>query len=104
MEKRRDKRVVAGYETEILYDNKSYTGIIENISASGVNVLTDPLGSEIDFIQYDSIALKIQSSKGEEVILECTIIWSSAIPPHNIRYRIGMELVGRPWDKISFFL
>lgn len=102
--KRSDERVTAGLKTEILYGNNIYTGIIENLSAAGVNVLTDPIESEVDFQSYDPIELKFQSPKGEEVILECIIMWSSAIPPDNIRYRIGMELVGHLWDKIAFFL
>ncbi len=104
IDQRTAKRVTAGFKTEILFGNNIYTGIIENLSASGVSVLTDPIESEVDFQSYEPIELKFLSPKGEDVKLDCTIMWSSAIPPHNIRYRIGMELVGRPWDKISFFL
>jgi len=104
MERRSDQRTSTGFSTEILYDNGRYTGTIENISASGVNVLTDPIDTEIEFPSYDPIELKFKSPDGKEIVLQCTIMWSSKIPPDNIRYRIGMELVGKPWDKISFFL
>ncbi len=104
IDKRSSKRVSAGYKAEILYGNNIYSGIIENLSASGVRVLTDPIESEVDFRSYDLTELKFKSPNGDDVTIECTIMWSSPIPPHNIRYRIGMELVGRPWDKISFFL
>ncbi len=104
MEKRRAKRVTAGYKTEIIYDGVTYSGVIENISASGVSLLTDPIDSEVEFVAYESADLKFEAPSGDNVTLECTIMWSSPIPPHNVRYRIGLELVGRPWDKITFFL
>ena len=104
MEKRRAKRITAGFKTEIIYNDVSYPGVIENISAAGVSVLTDPIDTEVEFVAYEAIDLKFEAPSGDELTLECTIMWSSPIPPHNARYRIGMELVGRPWDKLSFFL
>ena len=104
MEQRRAKRITAGFKTEIIYKNLSYTGVIENLSASGASVLTDPINTEVEFVSYEAADLKFVAPSGDEITLECTIMWSSPIPPHNVRYRIGMELVGRPWDKISFFL
>ncbi len=104
MDKRSAKRITAGYKTEIFYGNNRYTGIIENLSASGVNVLTDELESDIDFLPDEPVDLKFESPPGKAVILKCKIMWSSKIPPHNIRHRIGMELTEIPWDKISVFL
>ena len=104
MEKRSAKRTTAGFKTKIIYNGIKYPGVIENISAAGVSVLTDPIDSEVEFVAYEVIELKFEAPSREEVTLECTIMWSSPIPPHNVRHRIGMELVGRPWDKISFFL
>ena len=104
MEKRRAQRITAGFKTEIIYNGVRYPGVIENISASGASVLTDPIDSEVEFVAYEATELKFEAPSGDEVTLECTIMWSSPIPPHNARYRIGLELVGRPWDKISFFL
>ena len=104
IENRSDKRITAGYKTEILYAGSSYSGIIENISASGVNVLTDTLSSQIIFQPDDPVELKFEPPSGEAVIIKCTIMWSSAIPPHNIRHRIGMEITELPWEKTAFFL
>jgi hypothetical protein len=104
MEKRRAKRITAGFKADIIYNGVSYPGVIENISASGISVLTNPIEAEVEFVAYEAIELIFEDPSGNEVTLECTIMWSSPIPPHNARHRIGMELVGRPWDKISFFL
>jgi hypothetical protein len=103
MEQRISKRVTGKYRTEILYRNNIYTGVIENISWSGANVLTDPLDPEINFLPDDLIDLKYESPAGDSVILKCTIIWSTKIPPANDRNRIGMQLIGKPLKEIAFF-
>lgn len=104
IENRSNKRITAGYKTEILYAGSMYTGVIENISASGVNVLTDTLPPGIIFKPDEPVELKFETPSGEAVILKCTIMWSSAIPPHNVRHRIGMEIKELPWEKTAFFL
>lgn len=104
MERRSDTRTRSGFETEIHFGGNRYTGTIENISASGANVLTDPIEEEIEFTSYGSIELKFKTPDGKAVLLQCIIMWASKIPPDNVRYRIGMELVGKPWDKITFLL
>jgi hypothetical protein len=103
MERRSSERFTAGYRTEIIFGNNSFPGVIENISWSGANVLTDPLAPEIDFSPDEFIDLKFVSPAGETVILKCQILWSSKIPPGNERNRIGIQLLERPWDKIAFF-
>jgi len=103
MERRGSNRSAGKYKTEILYGNNSYTGLIENISWSGVSVLTDPLSPEIEFTPDEFSDLRFISPEGQTVTLKCRIIWSSKIPPDNVRSRIGMELMERPWDEIAFF-
>ncbi|MBI4681626.1 MAG: PilZ domain-containing protein [Nitrospirae bacterium] len=103
MDRRNAKRITVGYKTEILYDNKSYTGTMENLSASGVNILTDPLVPGIDFLPDDPIVLVFKSPSDEALTLKCTIIWSSKIPPQNVRHRIGMEIDELPWEKAGEF-
>ena len=103
MEKRSSKRVEGKYRTEIIYQNNTYAGVIENISWSGTNVLTDPLNPEIVFSPDDLLDLQFVSPEGDTVILKCIIIWSSKIPPANERNRIGLQLLGRPSKEIAFF-
>ncbi|GBE41761.1 MAG TPA: PilZ domain-containing protein [Nitrospirae bacterium] len=103
-ERRRDKRHPANVRTEILYNGRVYGGVIENLSASGAGIVTDQLEKEVDFVQYDTLELKFRSTAGEEFHIKCTIMWASYITPQNLRYRIGLELVGKHWDAISQFL
>ena len=104
MDNRGAKRITAGYKTEIIYGNKSYPGVIENISASGANVLTDQLEPGMNFVPDDPIELKFDSPAGKTVILKCKVMWSTKIPPHDIRHRIGMEIDELPWANVGEFL
>jgi hypothetical protein len=103
LERRQDKRHPANVRTEILYNGRVYHGIIENLSASGAGIVTEQLKKEVDFVQYDTIELKFKSPSGEEFSIKCTIMWASYITAENLRYRIGLELVGKPWDAIAQF-
>jgi hypothetical protein len=104
MNKRQFKRITAGYKARIICGDKNYVGIIENLSETGVNVITDPIEATVDFAPGESIDLKIEVPSGETLNLHCKIKWASKIPPHGIRSRIGMEIIEPPWDKIAYFL
>lgn len=104
MERRKHERHPANVRTEILYSGKVYHGSIENLSASGAGVVTDRMESKVDFVQYDPLELKFKAPSGKEFTVKCTIMWASYITPQNLRYRIGLELVGKPWDAISEFI
>jgi len=104
MNKRNSKRIIAGYKTEIKYDDTVYMGVVENLSENGVNVLTDPIGNSIDFRPGETIDLKIESPAGESLNLICLIKWSDRELPHNIRIRIGLEIIDPPWNKTEYFL
>ena len=104
MERRKDKRHPANVRTEILYNGLIYQGDINHLSASGAGIVTDQLEKEVDFAQYALLELKFKSPSGEDFHVKCTIMWASYITANNLRYRIGLELVGRPWDAIAQFL
>ena len=103
MERRESKRGPANVRTEIRYHNNVHHGVIENLSASGVRLVTDQIESEEDFRQYDPLELKFKAPSGKEFTIECTIMWADYITRENLRYMIGLELVGKPWDAIAQF-
>jgi hypothetical protein len=104
MNNRGPKRIIAGYKAEIIYHDQCYVGVIENLSETGVNVVTDLSGNAVDFRPGDTISLKIEIPRGEPLMLTCIIKWSTGIPPHNLRTRIGLEIIDPPWDKSNYFL
>ena len=66
--KRRAKRITAGYRTEVVYEGTTSPGVIENLSALGANVLTDPLDADIEFVPDTAIELKFETPTGEIVL------------------------------------
>ncbi|MEN8265254.1 MAG: PilZ domain-containing protein, partial [Nitrospirota bacterium] len=68
MEKRNVDRINGGYETEIIYEGRSYKGIIEDLSETGVSVSTLPVEIEVDFIPGSSVDLKFQPHPGETLV------------------------------------
>jgi hypothetical protein len=104
MNHRRSNRIIAGYKAEIIYNEKCYIGIIENLSETGVNVITDLMENAVAFRPGETISLKIEPLAGEPLILTCMIKWSNRVPPHNLRNRIGLEIIDPPWDKCNYFL
>jgi hypothetical protein len=104
VEKRHAKRIIAGYKTMILYGGKSYAGVIENLSENGVYVISEPMETAIDFNAGESIDLKVETPTGEHLDLKCKIKWSSKIMPHNVRSRLGLEIIYPPWNKCDHFL
>ncbi len=104
MDKRTSERIRAGYKTEIIYNKNRYSGILENLSSSGANILTDPIDQDIEFLDGEPIELKFEAYTGKTVLLKCLVIWSSKIPPQNVRHRIGMKILDLPLDKFDFSL
>ena len=103
-DRRSSERITAGYKTRINYNNKSYSGIVENLSASGANILTDPIDDDVEFLDGEPLELEFEAHTGKSVLLKCIVIWSSKILPHNVRHRIGMKVIDLPLDKFDFSL
>ncbi len=101
---RRSKRIIAGYKAEITYYDKCYIGLIENLSETGANIITDLMHNTVDFRPGETMSIKIQAPAGEPLIITCMIKWSNRILPHNLRNRMGLEILNPPWDKSNYFL
>lgn len=104
MNNRRSKRIIAGYKAEIFYQDKPYSCEIENLSETGVNILTDLIESPVDFPPGESLSMKIVIPSGEPLRLNCKIKWSKRVLPHALRHQIGLEIVDPPWDQCIYFL
>jgi hypothetical protein len=104
MERRDTKRIIIGFHVEIIYEGKSYRGEIDNLSETGVSVITSPTTTDQDFQQGATVELKFQPHPGETIVLNCRIKWSRKIPPRGLRNKIGLEIINPPWDTCGYFL
>ena len=96
MEARRAGRVITNFSAEIIYRDKRYAGSIENLSPVGAYVVTAPAQSAGDFAPDSSLEIRFQFPSGEEIILDCKIIWSYSTPPHGYTHSIGVEIIDPP--------
>jgi hypothetical protein len=104
MDKRETRRITAGYKAEITFDNKTYQGIIENLSETGASVTVVIKEAGIDFQPGKALDLKFEMQPGETLLLHCKIVWSSKLPPQGLINGIGLEIIDPPWNESSSFI
>lgn len=102
--KRVAKRIIAGYKAEITYEDKTYQGVIENLSETGVNVTIAIQENELDFTPGKELKLKFEIQPCGTLNLNCTIRWSSKLPPHGLTNSIGLEIIDPNWEEYNCFL
>jgi hypothetical protein len=104
MKKRIAERINGGFEAEFTYEGKTHKGIIDNLSESGLNFLSAPTDIEVDFKPGTLLDLEFQPHPGEKLVLNCRIKWAKKIPPHGLKYDIGMEIINPAWGESKYFL
>jgi hypothetical protein len=96
MEKRRSERKIVTLKAEIVSGDKSYAGVVENISEEGIYVITTPSKNPMDFTHGTMVELKFQLHSGEGMNLHCKVIWAYKTPPHGLTNSIGVEIIEPP--------
>ncbi len=101
--RRTRKRITVGLVAELILDGKNYTGVIENISESGIKwyqyaeVIENiseygiSMRTTKDFTPGKTLKLKFQLPSGEKLNLHCKIIWSHKTPPHGLTKSMGID-------------
>lgn len=102
--KRVAKRITAGYKAEIIFEGKNYQGVIENLSETGVSVTIVIQEKELTFTPGKELKLTFEIQPGETVKLDCTIKWSTKLPPHGLINGIGLEIIDPNWEECAGFL
>ncbi len=101
MEKRANKRISASLSARFTLDGKKYagsldrlsgqgikwhdyTGVIENLSKSGIYMRTSPADTSVDFSPGTELKLEFQILTGETFDLNCKVRWIN-----ETQHRIG---------------
>lgn len=104
MEQRHQKRIAVGYRAEVVCGGKHYEGIIENLSATGLNVLINSPVPETDLRQNNTVELRFDLCPEQSASLSCRVVWSTKTLPHNLSTRLGLEIVDPSWDQYRCIL
>jgi len=105
LERRRFKRIKIGFRATISSRDVIFEGVIEDLSETGVNVLTYSPRSPAEYpYPVTDVTLNFQPTSGEILNLHCNVKWVDKLRPHGLQYRIGMEIIDPPWEKSISFL
>ncbi|MEN8265216.1 MAG: PilZ domain-containing protein [Nitrospirota bacterium] len=102
MERRSSQRIVVTLDAELILNDTSFAGVIENISKEGLYIKILPSEKLIEFISGTKIEIKIQLSSGEILNLHCMVIRSEKILPDSLTSYVGMEIIDPPSEYEDF--
>ena len=104
MVKRNFDRIAVGYKAELLFGDKQFECVIENLSSTGACILTASTNSDGEFQTYEILELRFEPKPGEIINLHCKIIWSKQIQPHRLTKKIGLKIINPSWEQSTSFL
>ena len=106
MERRRAKRKNVRIDAEITAGRVSYAGVVENLAEHGIGIETDSknlLSDSTPFHPGAEFEVRFQTPTGEEIKLQCKVVWSFQEAPYGLKRQTGMEIIFPPPDYLDFY-
>ena len=104
MERRKFERITIGFHAEISHKGETYSGIVENLSESGMCVISYPAELNLEALEGEIIELKLTTFSDETLTMKCKISWTAKVRPHKLTVMIGLEIIDPPWESSSYIL
>jgi hypothetical protein len=104
MERRQFERIIIGFHADISHKGETYSGVVENLSESGVCVISYPTTLNLEALKGEILGLKLHTFSDEILTMKCKVSWTAKVRPHKLTSRIGLEIIDPPWEKSSFIL
>jgi len=104
MERRVADRIKIGFKATLSSGDITFEGVIDDLSETGVKVLTYSSKSPKTFAPETPITLNFQPSSSEILNLDCRVKWTGKLRPSGSENRIGMEIINPPWEESLFFV
>ncbi|MHA2010672.1 MAG: PilZ domain-containing protein [Promethearchaeota archaeon] len=102
MQKRFSDRIKVDLEAEIILNNASYEGKIENICDEGIFMKVFPENCDIDFHPGTIFKLIPELPFGEAVSLDCKVIWSEKDAADGVTNNLGLQILEIPPEYDEF--
>jgi hypothetical protein len=96
MLKRFADRMEVDLEAEIILNNTSYKGKIENISEEGFFIKIFPRNCSIDFPMGIILKLIPELPSGESESLDCKVVWSEKDAADGVTNNLGLQILELP--------
>lgn len=108
MEKRNSRRYIVFIAGVIISGDKSYAGVVGNISENGMYVRIKSADAGINFAPGTISDLKIKLPSEETLNLRCRLVWSYEILPvkssGKSAYNLGMEIKSPSQEYRKFYI
>ncbi len=101
MERRRSERLTVKLKAERISCNKNCSVFIENLSESGIYMITAPAKNN-EYVQGTEIDLKLELSTGETIDLNCSVKWVYDNLPEDLTNSVGLEIMDPPQKYLEF--
>jgi hypothetical protein len=99
---RHDRRIEVSLVAELKLSNKSYSGLVDNLSEEGLHLRITPTKKPPVFQPDKSIELKLKVAPGIILNLPCMEKWSCDTPPHCTVKSIGLQIQDPPVEYKNF--
>ena len=100
MIKRLSERIPAHFESDIISDRKRHTGVVDNLSESGIHMKIPLTKNSLKFTPGTTLELEFQlisgetlKPTGEKLKLQCEVIWSDENLSDDLKNNIGFEII-----------
>lgn len=101
MERRSAKRLVVNMKAERLSCTKNCSVFIENISDTGIYMITAPSKNK-DYEPGSKLLLKLKLATGKTLDLQCNVKWSYDNAPEDLTNSVGLEILNPPDEYKNF--
>ena len=101
MERRGADRLVVNLKAERLSCTKNCSVFIENLSDTGIYMITAPSKSK-DYEPGRKLLLKLELSTGKTLSLQCNVKWCYDNSPEDLTNSVGLEILNPPDEYRNF--
>ena len=101
MERRGANRLVVNLKAERLSCTKNCSVFIENLSDTGIYMITAPSKSK-DYEPGRKLLLKLELASGKTLNLQCNVKWSYDNSPEDLTNSVGLEILNPPEEYKNF--
>jgi len=101
MERRGADRLVVNLKAERLSCTKNCSVFIENLSDTGIYMITAPSKSK-DYEPGRKLLLKLELATGKTFNLQCNVKWCYDNSPEDLTNSVGLEILNPPDEYKNF--
>ena len=101
-ERRQSRRVTVNLKAERLSCTKDCSVFIENMSESGIHMISAPANNRDLFMPGAPLELKLKIAGGETLRLQCHVKWSYDNSPEDLTNSVGLEITNPPEAYLAF--